>query len=250
MRAVIIDDELNNINNLRALLQQYCPSVEVIATALSSDEGKSIIQNNQVDLLFLDIQMPQKSGFDLLSELATYTFQVIFITAFDNYAIKAIKFSALDYILKPVNTKELIDAVRKAEKKLQKEYSDNRIKNLLNHLEGIKPEKENLALPLANEVRFVNISEIVFCQSENNYTLFSLADGEQILVSKGLYEYEEILPDNIFIRCHQSYIVNKDFVKSLHREGSVCYLEMKNKQSIPVSRAKKDIVRSKLVSAK
>ncbi len=248
MNAVIIDDELNNVTNLALLLKQYCPSVYVIDAALDADEGKEIIKNNDIDILFLDIQMPNKSGFDLLSELSSYSFQVIFITAFDNYAIRAIKFSALDYLLKPINVNELIAAVKKAEEKHKKEFSDSQIRNLLAHVGELNSEKDKIALPLINEIRFIRIHDIVFCQSENNYTIFNLSNGEKIVVSKGLYEYEELLPANIFIRCHQSYIVNKHFIKSLNKEGGICYLLTTGEKSIPVSRSKKEFVRQKLTS--
>lgn len=248
MKALIIDDELNNVNNLVALLQQYCPSVDVIGTALNADEGKKIIQNNSIDILFLDIQMPNKNGFDLLGELYSYSFQVIFVTAFDSYAIRAIKFSALDYLLKPINVNELIASVKKAEGRYKKEFSDTQIRNLLTHISELNKEKENIALPLANEIRFIRIHEIVFCQSENNYTIFNLSNGEKIVVSKGLYEYEELLPENIFVRCHQSYIVNKEFIKSLNKEGAICYLQTTNEKNIPVSRSKREFVKRKLMS--
>lgn len=248
MKAAIIDDELNNVNNLISLLKQYCPFVNVVGTALNSDEGKKIIQNNDIDILFLDIQMPNKSGFDLLSELSSYSFQVIFVTAFDSYAIRAIKFSALDYLLKPINVNDLIASVKKAERKNKKEFSDSQIRNLLTHIGELSSERENIALPLLNEIRFIHIHEIVFCQSENNYTIFNLANGEKIVVSKGLYEYEELLPDNMFIRCHQSYIVNKHFVKSLNKEGAICYIQTTSEKNIPVSRARKDFVKQKLMS--
>lgn len=249
MKAIIVDDELNNITNLQKLLDKYCPTVNVVATATSADEAKTVIANNRIDILFLDIQMPQKTGFDLLKELTSYSFQVIFVTAYDQYAIKAIKFSALDYLLKPINYKELKVAVEKAEGKIGQPRINTQIESLLTQLASNNHSNQNIALPLANEIRLVPLTDIIFCQSENNYTVFHLAD-EKILVSRGLYEFQEILPENIFIRCHQSYIINKSFVKSFHLKGSICFLEMKNKSEIPVSRSKREHVRSLLVSAK
>jgi two-component system LytT family response regulator len=249
MKAIIVDDEINNITNLQKLLGKYCPAVNVVATATSADEAKKVISNNTIDLLFLDIQMPAKTGFDLLKELTSYSFQVIFVTAFDKYAIKAIKFSALDYLLKPINYKELKVAVERAESKTGQPWFNTQIESLLIELAGNNKSVQNIALPLANEIRLVPINDIIFCQSENNYTIFYLAN-EKIIVSRGLYEFQEILPEDVFIRCHQSYIINKSYVKSFHIKGSICFLEMKNKSEIPVSRSKREYVRSVLVSAK
>lgn len=248
MNAVIIDDELNNIKNLTALLREYCPFVHVIDTALTIDEGIAIIQKNEIDLLFLDIQFPSNSGFDLLNKLPSYTFQVIFVTAFDNYAIKAIKYSALDYLLKPINVEELVEAVNKVEKKCKSSISESQIKNLQLYLSEKTVENSNIGLPLFNEIRFVGINEIVYCQSENNYTLFNLIGNEKIIVSKGLYEYEELLPQILFIRCHQSYLVNKIFVKSLYKEDGIYFIKMKNGVNIPVARAKKEFVKCRLMT--
>jgi two-component system LytT family response regulator len=247
MNAIIIDDELKSIENLKALLKMHCPFIDVIGFGLNASEGKTLIQTNSIDLLFLDIQMPDKSGFDLLGELPSYRFQVIFVTAFDNYAIKAIKYSALDYILKPINTIELIAAVRKAQNRTQQNLSLGQIEHLIQHTKSTKTECVSIGLQLLNEIRFVRVADIIFCQSENNYTIFRLASGEKIVVSKGLYEYEGILPEGKFIRCHQSYIINKGFVKSLKKEGPLFFLKMTNDCEVPVSRAKKEAVKKYLL---
>jgi two-component system LytT family response regulator len=190
--------------------------------------------------------MPQKTGFDLLNELTAYTFQIIFVTAFDQYAIKAIKFSALDYLLKPINYKELKEAVKRAEQKNNSAQFTDQIKSLLHQIND-NSSIQKIALPLANEIRFVALTDIQFCQSENNYTIFCLVSGEKIIVSKGLYEFQETLPVDVFIRCHQSYIVNKTHVKSFHFKDGIYSLEMNDKNEVPVSRAKKEFVRSSLL---
>lgn len=247
MRALIVDDEQNNIENLSFLLKQHCAAVNIIGSARSVDEARQFMLKNDIDLLFLDIQMPEKSGFDLLVETSSHSFQVIFVTAFDSYAIKAIKFSALDYLLKPINTEELIDAVKRAEVNFTNASPEKQIKHLLHQIkEDLHGTGGNIALQLANELRFVKLSDIIYCQSENNYTLFYLTGNEKVMVSKGLYEFESLLPEDNFIRCHQSYIVNRSFVRSLHRDGAVYYLETTHDQSIPVSRSKKEFVRSRL----
>lgn len=248
MKAVIIDDELNNIKNLSALLSEYCPVVHIVGTALTLEEGIEIIRKNDIDMLFLDIQFPNKTGFDLLNELTVYTFQIIFVTAFDNYAIRAIKYAALDYLLKPINVKELVEAVNKVEEKTKISIYENQIKNLRHYLSEKNLENANIGLPLTNGIRFVDINEIIYCHSENNYSIFNLTGNEKIIVSKGLYEYEELLPKKIFIRCHQSYLVNKTFVKSLYKEDGIYFLQLKSGVNIPVSRAKKEFVKCRLVT--
>lgn len=247
MNAIIIDDEIKSIENLKTLLRMHCPIVDVIGYGLNVTQGKTLIQTNHIDLLFLDVQMPDKSGFDLLGELPTYSFQVIFVTAFDNYAIKAIKYSALDYLLKPINALELTEAVRKAKERIHQNLSLAQIEHLVQHLKSTKTEHESIGLQLLNEIRFVRVADIIFCQSENNYTFFLLASGEKIVVSKGLYEYEGLLPEGKFIRCHQSYIINKGFVKSLKKEGPLFFLKMINDFEVPVSRAKKEAVKEYLL---
>lgn len=248
MKAVIIDDEVNNIKNLSALLQEYCPFVNVVGTALTLEEGVEIIRKNKIDVLFLDIQFPGKTGFDLLTQLTAYTFQLIFVTAFDNYALKAIKYAALDYLLKPINVDELVEAVNKAEKKTKALIYHNEIENLQLYLKEKEIENINIGLPLTNGIRFVGINEIMYCHSENNYTIFNLIGNEKIIVSKGLYEYEELLPKKIFIRCHQSYLVNKKFVMSLFKEDGIHFLQMKSGTNIPVSRTKKEFVKYSLIA--
>lgn len=244
MKAFIIDDEPHNVQNLKFLLAHYCPSVEVVGTAFNADEGIDYLSENQIDVLFLDIQMPGKNGFDLLLALKTYNFSVIFVTAYENYAIKAIKFSALDYLLKPINRDELIQAVKRAESDTSKRNTKEQVKHLL--ASDHNQEKSTIALALENELRMVKLADIIYCQSDNNYTWFYLADGEKILVSKGLYEFETLLPESSFVRCHMSYIVNLAFVKSLIREGTSSFLKTALDQDIPVSRAKKNYVKTKL----
>lgn len=245
MKAYIIDDEPHNVDNLSFLLAQYCPSVQIVGTALNANDGIDYLSKNQIDVLFLDIQMPGKNGFDLLTELKSYGFRVIFVTAFENYAIRAIKFSALDYLLKPIHSNELIQAVKRAESDATNRYVEKQIHHLLDSEQN--KEKNTIALPLENELRIVKLTDIIYCQSDNNYTWFYLSDGEQILVSRGLFEFDTLLPENSFVRCHQSYIVNIEFVRSLVREGSNTYLKMASNHKIPVSRAKKDVVKAKLL---
>ncbi|MCR8559408.1 LytTR family DNA-binding domain-containing protein [Mucilaginibacter sp. BJC16-A38] len=246
IKAVLIDDEKHNLDNLQELLKAYCPQVTVVATALSADEGASIILKHQPDIVFLDIQMPNKTGFDLLRGLSSYDFEVIFVTAFDNYAIQAMRFAAIDYLLKPIDINELQSAVDRAIKKCRLKVQNQQLENLIHLLKSQQnKEEQRIALTTLKETRFVKTSEIIRCESSNNYTSFFLQGDEELLVCKPIYEFEEILKDYGFIRCHQSHLVNKKFVKSWKKEYGD-FLLLLNGSEVPVSRNKKDTVKKAL----
>jgi len=244
IKAVIIDDEQNNIDNLGILLEQYCPQVTVVAQASDATEGENIILQHDPDLVFLDIQMPVKNGFELLQSLHTYSFELIFVTAFDQYGIQAVKFAAIDYLVKPINIDELKLAVNKAIYRSRQKKQNKQLENLVEILEQRK-ESHRIALPGAKETRFVKTSDIIRCESSNNYTTFFLIGGERIMTSKPIFEYEEILKSYGFIRCHQSHLVNKKYIKSLVKEDGGFILLEDNTQ-VPVSRLKKDLIRAEL----
>ena len=246
VKAVIIDDEQNNIDNLSLLLQKHCPQVIVGATAKSADEGRDIILLEKPDLVFLDIQMPGKNGFDLLKSLYNYSFEIIFVTAFDQYGIAAIKFAAIDYLLKPVNIEELKLAVQKAIQKSAQKNQNLQLENLIQLLQQQQNKSEHrIALTTLKETRFVHTNEIMHCESSNNYTTFFIAGGEKLIVSRPIYEYEEILSDYGFIRCHQSHLVNKRYVKSWIKEDGG-YLLLQNGTEVPVSANKKKTIKQQL----
>lgn len=247
IKAVIIDDEPINIINLQRLLQQYCPTVLVVQTATSADEGAEVIRRQQPDLVFLDIQMPDKSGLDLLKSLPAPEFELILVTAYDQYGIQAVKFSAIDYLLKPVNVEELQTAVEKAGIRIIEKQQHQRLHNLLHLLrQGPQRDEHRLALPSLKETRFVYTKEIIRCESSNSYTTFYLDNGEKLIVSVSIYEYDEMLTPYGFIRCHQSHLVNSRFVKSMVKESGG-YLLLHDSTQIPVSRYKKDFVRNALL---
>jgi two-component system LytT family response regulator len=242
--AVIIDDEQNNIDNLSILLRQNCPQVIITSTALNAAEGERIILQYNPDLVFLDIQMPGKNGFDLLKSLNDYSFEIIFVTAYDQYGIQAVKFAALDYLLKPINTEDLKKAVQKAIHKSTIKKQNIQLENLIVLLQqNQNKESHRIALQSNREIRFVEATKIIRCESSNNYTTFFLTEGEKIITSKPIFEYEEILQDYGFIRCHQRHLVNKNFIKSwIKKDGG--YLLLEDQTQIPVSRQKKEYIKS------
>jgi two-component system LytT family response regulator len=240
LKAILIDDEKNNLINLEQLLKAYCPMVEVVATAMNAAEGKGLLLQHHPDLVFLDIQMPEKNGFELLRELHQYDFEVIFVTAFDQYAIQAVRFAAVDYLLKPVNIEELQAAVGRALTNNRDKKKNLQLENLIQLLQE-KKEEHRIALTTMKETRFIRTPEILRCESSNNYTIFFLASGEKLTASRPIFEYEELLKEYGFIRCHQSHLVNRKYVKSWVKDDGG-YLLMDNGHQVPVSRNKKEVV--------
>ncbi|MDF2188855.1 LytTR family DNA-binding domain-containing protein [Paraflavitalea sp. CAU 1676] len=240
LKAILIDDEKNNLINLEQLLKTYCAGVEVVDTALNATDGKQLLLQHRPDLLFLDIQMPGKSGFDLLKELPAQVCEVIFVTAYDQYAVQAVRFAAVDYLLKPVNIDELQAAVGRVWVRVRDKQKNLQLENLLQLLQAGK-EEHRIAITTLRETRFIRTAEIVRCESSNNYTAIFLSDGEKLTSSRPIFEYEELLRDYGFFRCHQSHLVNRRFVKSWVKEDGG-YLLLDNGHQVPVSRNKKELV--------
>lgn len=245
MRAVLIDDELSNLENLRSLLNKHCPQVTIFATAQNVVDAVDAIGNYLPDLVFLDIQMGKQTGFDVLKLLPTRNFEVIFVTAYDQYGIQAVKFAALDYLLKPIDIDELINAVNKAEHKLAIQMHTSQLDFLLQQLKKPEPKVNKIALQMQNEIRYISLSEIIRCEADNTYTHFFLSGGEKILVSKSLKEYADLLSPNGFLRTHQSHLVNPKYVKSWLKEDGGILLLMSG-EKIPVSKPNKDTVKRAL----
>jgi two-component system LytT family response regulator len=245
IRSIIIDDEPNNVENLQGIINTYCPEIEVAATALNAADGIAAIKAHQPDLIFLDIQMPGDSGFDLLQAFPAINFEVIFITAFDQYGIQAIKFSALDYLLKPINITEFKQAITKAKEKIDNKKRNYNIDNLLDYIKAGKKDSPKIALPTLTEIMYVRVSTIIRCEADNNYTKFFIDTGEQILVCKTLKDFAELLTPHDFVRTHQSHLVNLCFVKSYLKEDGGMLL-LTNQTKIPISRQNKDKIRDEL----
>lgn len=246
IKAILIDDEQPNLDNLRALLKQYCPQVTIHGTARSATEARKLITEIQPELLFLDIQMPAENGFDLLRSLSSHQFEVIFVTAYDQYAIQAIRFAAIDYLLKPIDIGELQAAVERAIRQRDLRQGSKQLENLMQLLKNhSNKDEQRISLSTSKETRFVKTGDIIRCESSNNYTTFYLTDNEKLLVSKPIYEYEELLADFGFIRCHQSHLVNKRFIKSWKKDNGDQLLLI-NGFAVPVSRGSKEAVKAAL----
>lgn len=245
IRYMLIDDEVNNLENLQFLIQQYCPGLQPVGTARTITEAMQVIKAQLPDLVFLDIQLAEESGFDLLRLLGDINFEVIFVTAYDQYGIQAIKFSALDYLLKPVDIGELKNAVAKATEKIIAKKQNNNIVNLLSYLQRPKQESPRIALPTLKETHYIKLEEIIRCEASDNYTLFFLQNGEKIIVSKTLKEFAELLRPHSFQRIHQSHLVNLRFVKSLLKENAGMLL-LQDKTKLPISRQHLEAVKEAL----
>ena len=241
IKAVIIDDEKDSIDTLKWKLENYCPDVNVISSFEKPADGVSYLKKNPVDLLFLDIEMPMLTGFDVLEELGRdIPFDIIFITAYDNFGIQAVKFSALDYLLKPVQNKELKEAIDKHLKKSQQKIPSEQIDLLLNNVQAERKGKRGrIALASKESIEFVDPNDIVVCEANSNYTNVYLVEGRKRVISKTLKDFEEMLMQFDFFRPHNSHLINLGRVKEFIR-GDGGYLVMENKMKIPVSKNRKE----------
>lgn len=233
IRAVIIDDIPEAVTVLTSDLDNYCVNIEVVGSAGSVVTGAKLIKELQPDLVFLDIQLPDGSGFDILEILPETNFKLIFTTASDEYAVKAFKFSAVDYLLKPIDPDELMDAVSRIED--QKKPGD-RIDLLKENLHSPK----RIALNTLEKIHIVSVDEILRCESNINYTMFYFTDKTKLLVTKTLKEFDKLLSDHQFIRVHQSHLINTQFIKEFVKSDG--YIIMKDGTEVPVSTRKKQVL--------
>lgn len=245
IRSIIVDDESNNIENLQQIIQTYCPQIDVVATASNASDAIAAIKVNQPELLLLDIQMPGQSGFDVLRAFDKISFEVIFITAYDKYGIQAIKFSALDYLLKPIDVAEFKLAIEKAKQKISGRQQNHSIENLLQYIKAGQKETPKITLPTLTEIMYVKITDIIRCEASNNYTSFYLQSGECVLVCKTLKEFADILKPHQFVRAHQSHLVNLQFVKSYLKEDGGTLL-LNDQTKVPISRQNREMVKDAL----
>jgi two-component system LytT family response regulator len=239
IRTIVIDDEDKARETIVNMLSMYCKDVEVVAEAHDVQSGYDTIRKHAPELVLLDIKMPDGTGFDLLRKFLNFDFQVIFITAYEEFAIRAFKFSALDYLLKPIDPDELVGAVQKAQAKLKSDNLTVKIQTLFENIDHLSNREKKIVLKTSSNVHVVNLYEIIRCQSDKNYTHFYTTDGEKIVVSKTLKEYDELLRTYGFFRVHQSHLINLTFVKRFEKSDGG-YLVMKDNSKVPVSFRKKD----------
>jgi two-component system LytT family response regulator len=231
---------MHSRETLKNLLREFCPGVELLAAAASIDEAVPLLLNTEPDLVFLDIELQTATGFDLLRRLPDASFEVVFTTAFEQYAIQAIKYSSLDYLLKPIDIDELQAAVAKARERKNEQQKHAQMEVLLANLENQKPGAgRRICLSTADGLEFLHVEEIMYCEAAGSYTTFHLRDDRSVLVSKNLREYELLLDNQAFMRVHNSYLVNlKEVQRYVKTEGG--YLLMKNGAQIGISPRKRE----------
>jgi len=234
IRAVIVDDEPDNISVLKLLLNKYLPQVSVLATFTDSLEALNFLRDEETDICFLDIEMPRLNGFDLLTALGKFKFKTIFVTAYDDFGIKAVKYQIFDYLLKPVDVDDLKACIKR--------YEDQVESNLIQNDATVWTNKnDKILLPVGQEYEFVQLDEIIRCESDDNYTTLYLDESRSILVSKTLKFIEDQLPVQQFLRVHNKHLINitkiKKYVKS---DGG--YFILTDGASVPLSRYRKDEV--------
>jgi len=239
LRAVVIDDiETIRKNNI-AIIKSNCPNISIVGQADSVESGLQLIRQLVPDLVFLDVEMPDGTGFDLLQKLKPIAFKVIFITGHEDFAIRAFRFSAIDYLLKPLDAEELAEAVKKAEESLSKEVFDMKLSNLFANLERPK-DLQKIVLKTADRIYSVNIQDVVSCESDKNYTTFNFINAPKLVVSTNLKEYETMLAPYNFFRTHKSHLINMAYFDHFIKSDGGNKIVMKNNLSVPLSVRKKE----------
>jgi two-component system LytT family response regulator len=238
--TVIIDDEPDAVDFIATIIAEYCPDLEVSGKAHNVKDGVALINEIKPELVFLDVEMPNGTGFDLLTHFPKKDFDVVFITAFNHYAIQAIKFSAVDYILKPINITEFIEAItRVIEKRSVNSLSSNEnFEILLENLRTSHPTR--LVIPTSDGREYLNPKDIIRIEADRSYSWFFIKDKRKILVSKHLKEFQDLLNDRNFFRPHNSHLINLEFVKKFIRHDG-CYIIMTDGSQVPISRNRKDL---------
>ena len=235
IKALIVEDKIGSIELLKWLLKEHCPEIKQVATAMSVKEAIPLISSFQPDIVFLDIQMPNQSGFDLLNAIDNWNFEVIFTTAYNEFAIQAIRFSALDYLLKPIDAGDLVKAIERF--KVKRIYAPGGEELYKNFLRNVSSKNKRLALPGITDIKYVEVEDIIRLEADRNYTRFYFADKKEFLASKTLKEYEEMLDGCGFLRIHRTHLINSRYIKEYERDGT---LILKDDSKVEVARRKKE----------
>ena len=248
MKAIIIDDEPYCCDILFAMLQSYCPDVEVVSICNNGMDALAAIRQHAPNLLFLDVEMPKMNGFEMLEQIPSINFHLIFTTSYDQYALKAIRFSAIDYLLKPIDREELIKAVQKVKDRIQSPIPQQ-LEILIQKLRQPANPVNKIALPAMEGLQMIPVDSIISCESDDNYSKIQLKNGKKMLVTRSLKEMEEILEQHSFARVHRSYLVNLNEVEK-YIKGEGGYLIMSDGSMVDVSRNKKEQLLKKLLPGK
>jgi len=246
IESIIVDDEPKNISVLRKMLNDFCDDVDVVAEAKDAQQAIALIQQHSPDLVFLDIEMPYGNAFDILDKLMPVNFEVIFITAFNDYALKAFKYCALDYLLKPISINELRVAVEKAATSISSKSMGLQLKNLIDNLKNKNEALRKIAFSSKEGLVFIEMGDIIRCEASGSYTHIFIKGKEKIISSKSVKEYEEILPEAIFFRIHHSHIINLTEIKKYHR-GRGGHVEMSDGAFIDVAVRRKEEFLSRFI---
>jgi two-component system LytT family response regulator len=245
LKAIIVDDEPHCCKTLESLLKRYCPEVSIIATCANGADALKAIQALNPNLVFLDVEMPKMNGFEMLEQLPEINFHLIFVTSYDAYALKAIRFSAIDYLLKPVDREELQAAVQKVVKRVQTPLPEQ-LKIILEKIQHPASASNKIALPTMEGLQMIAVESIISCEADDNYTKLMLKNNKKIVVSCTLKVIEELLEDHSFIRVHRSFVVNLHEIEK-YVKGDGGYLIMSDGSEILISRNKKEELLKKLL---
>lgn len=239
IKAVIIDDEKNAREAITQIVKKHFNDIDIVGSADDVSSGVKLISSLKPDIVLLDIKLPDGTGFDILDHLNEINFSTIFITAYNEHAIKAFKFSAIDYLLKPIDIDEFKLAINKVKKTREQQNTKKKLEAFLENIDNISKDVKKIVLKTSDSIHLINVNEILRCQSEGNYTKFFFTNRPALMVSKNIKEYYDMLKDYQFFRPHQSHIVNINFIKQYHKlEGG--YLIMQDNSTVPVSTRKRD----------
>jgi len=246
IKTILVDDEPFGLQALEKLIEINCPEVSVVGIAMNAQQAEEKINQLKPELVFLDIKMPGKSGIDLLHDLDSFSFEVIFVTAFDDYVMQAFQFSAIDYLLKPIDEDQLVKAVNRAAERINSKAENDSVETLMHNLRQLRqPMKMKLCIPSIKGFQVVELKDIMYCEASSSYTNFHFSNRSLICASKPIHEYETLLQDSFFIRIHKSYLVNIEYIRE-YLKGDGGSVILMNGQEIEVSRRRKDELMSRL----